>query len=123
MLLMVQKSLSTQVAALESLRWRDQIKSNSFVNQVKKGFLGPVLTRPLTFLHYLQVPHSFDEEENMRQIYLDLKESMDYRYTIKETEDKLNVYFQQIDEEVKNSASKVYGIVSQVISLVKSGIS
>ena len=57
----------------------------------------------------------------MRRIYLDLKESMDHRNTIKETEDKLNVYFQKIDEEVKNSANKVYEIVSAVIGLAKSG--
>jgi len=57
----------------------------------------------------------------MRQMYLDLKQSMDNRNTIKDTEEKLNVYFQKIDEEVKNSASKVYGIVSQVIGLAKSG--
>jgi len=45
---------------------------------------------------------------------------MDYKNTIKETEDKLNVYFQNIDDEVKNSANIVHGIVSKVIDLAKS---
>jgi hypothetical protein len=48
---------------------------------------------------------------------------MDYKNTIKETEDKLNVYFQNIDDEVKNSANIVHGIVSKVIDLAKSRIS
>jgi hypothetical protein len=117
MLLIVQQSLYVQISAIESSRWRDQIRSNLFIKQIKQGVLGPVILTPLTLLHYVQIQKTFGK--NILQLYEGLRESIDSDRTIDQTADKLQEYFQQVDQEVQASAGTVHGLISKFISLAK----
>jgi hypothetical protein len=117
MLLMVQQSLYVQISAIESSRWRDQIRSNLFITQVKQGFLGPAILTPLTLLHYVQIQKTF--YKNILMLYEGLKEPIDPDKTIDKTADKLQEYLKQVDQEVQTSAGTVHGLISKFISLAK----
>lgn len=119
MLLMVQQSLYVQMSAIESSRWRDQIRSNLFIKQIKQGVLGPVILTPLTLLHYVQIQKTFGR--NIRKLYDGLKESIDPDKTIDQTSDKLQEYFEQVDQEVQASAGTVHGLISSFIKSAKLG--
>jgi hypothetical protein len=119
MLLLVQQSLYIQISAIESSRWRDQIRSNLFIKQIKQGVLGPVILTPLTLLHYIQIQKTFGK--NILQLYEGLRESIDSDKTIDQTADKLQEYFKQVDQEVQASAGTVHGLISSFIKLAKIG--
>jgi hypothetical protein len=116
MLTLIQMGLNVNVTSLEQMSWRDQIKSKEFVQQMKRGIMGPAIVWPLSFMHYLRVQHSFDSDEVRKQMYDDLRTSIDRRKLIDATTVTLKKHLDEVQDEVKNSASAVSGLVSQLIS-------
>jgi len=116
MLLLIQKSLSTQVTALESRNWRDQIRSKALIHQLRNGIIGPDLMMPLSIMHYLQVQRTFDQLSSRKAVYESIRSSLDHDDVIGQTTKSLAAILHSVDDEVKSAAGSMSGFMSNAIS-------
>ena len=97
LLTMVQKSLTKYITLIESGVFEDQNNSIGSIKENIKEFL------LLTIHHYLRIHRSFYGDENLKWIYDNLRNSMDSKNTIKQTELKLKTYLRNLDDPKKQS--------------------